>query len=425
MKILLSAYACGPTNTSEPGNAWRAIHNALAAGHEVWSIAHGGGYERDTLGWLAEHPMPGYHPKFFNARPAQGKRLFRGGMGGNFHYLLWQHQVARYAVRLHAEIGFDLLHHVTFGRYWMPVGMSRLGIPFVWGPVGAAESAPAAFRRELPVREQMLEYARDASRAVCRLDPALRQTARRATISIGISRETCDALRKLGARNVRQLPQAGHSDEELAKYLAVPSPPEEGPFRAICIGRLVHWKGVYLAIRTFALFARKNAAAELWIVSNGPFKKRLQKMAADSGVGDRIHFLGFTENILEKLAQAHVLMHMALHEAFGNVCMEAMAAGRPVVCLDLGGPASQVTPECGFAAPISSPRDAVEAAAAFLERISTDRALLAKMSGAARERVRRNFTMRVLGAAFLDAYRDAVELHAAEKPSLPHACLVR
>jgi hypothetical protein len=40
------------------------------------------------------------------------------------------------------------------------------------------------------------------------------------------------------------------------------------------------------------------------------------------------------------------------------------------------------------------------------------------MSAAARERVRQNFTMKVLGAAFRDAYRDAIALHAKERSAL-------
>lgn len=415
MKILFSAFSCGPTNTSEPGVAWRAIRHALADGHEVWSIAHKRGYERDTLNYLAEHPMPGYHPEFFEATPAQGKKFLRGGLGGNFYYFLWQHQVGKFAAELHARIGFDLVHHVTFGRYWMPVGMRNLGIPFVWGPVGAAESAPGPFRRELPLRERLLEFTRDASRRLFCLDPALRDTARKATISIGISRETCEAVRGLGAQTIRHLPQAGLDDDELASYCAVPPPPQDGSFRLVTIGRLVHWKGVYLAIRTFAIFARRNKMAELWIASNGPFKERLQKMAMETGVGDRIHFLGHLPShadLLEKLGKAHVLLHMALHEAFGAVVMEAMAAGRPVVCLDIGGPAAQVTAECGFAVPITSPREACEAAADFLSRLDEDRELLARMSDAARARVRQNFTMKILGAAFREAYRDAIALHA-------------
>ena len=72
-------------------------------------------------------------------------------------------------------------------------------------------------------------------------------------------------------------------------------------------------------------------------------------------------------------------MHPALHEGFGNVCLEALAAARPVACLDIGGPASQITPETGFAASATNPVEAMAALANFLEKIDRDRALLAAM----------------------------------------------
>jgi len=115
--------------------------------------------------------------------------------------------------------------------------------------------------------------------------------------------------------------------------------------------------------------------------------------------------------VLEKLAQSHVLIHPALHEGFGNVCLEALAAGRPVVCLDIGGPASQVTPETGFAAQATTPVEAVEAMASFLKGIADDRARLAIMSANARARVREKFTMRTMGAQLNNLYQQAIMAH--------------
>jgi glycosyltransferase involved in cell wall biosynthesis len=209
------------------------------------------------------------------------------------------------------------------------------------------------------------------------------------------------------------MPQLALTDEDLAQFAALPSPPA-GPLRAICVGRHVHWKGFYLAIRAFAEFAKNNSAAELWIVNDGPFRGELEKTAAQTGVAARVKFLGTLpkySDVLERLGQSHVLLHPALHEGFGNVCMEAMAAGRPVACLDIGGPASQITPETGFAAPATNPAEAVTALAKFLERIDRDRALLARMSAAARAHVAKNYTMRRVNAQMRDFYAEAVAQH--------------
>jgi glycosyltransferase involved in cell wall biosynthesis len=219
-------------------------------------------------------------------------------------------------------------------------------------------------------------------------------------------------LSRLGSRRVERMPQLAMTDEDLAQFAALPDPPP-GPLRAICVGRHVHWKGFYLAIRAFAQFAKKNQDAELWIVNDGPFRKELEKTAAQTGMTARVKFFGTLpkhSDVLEKLGQSHVLMHPALHEGFGNVCMEAMAAGRPVGCLDIGGPASQITQETGFAAPATNPTEAVAALAGFLEKIDRDRGLLARMSIAARAHVRENYTMRRVNLEMRRFYGEAVEL---------------
>jgi glycosyltransferase involved in cell wall biosynthesis len=412
MKILLSTYSCFPCQTSEPGNAWRTINEALRE-HEVWAvIADAHQYRELTEPVLAKNPLPNFHPIFFRLPPAL-QWLGRHKAAAAIYYHLWQENLRGLVRELHAKNKFDLVHHVTYGRYWSPSGLRELDLPFIWGPVGAAETPPREFVRELPLKYRLIEAARDGARKFCEHTAALRDTARAATIAIGVTRESCAALTRLGAARVEQLPQIALTDADLAQFAALPDPPP-GPLRAICIGRHVHWKGFHLAIRAFAQFAKKNADAELWLVNDGPFRRELEKTAALAGVGARVKFLGTLpkySDVLERLGRSHVLLHPALHEAFGNVCAEAMAAGRPVACLDIGGPASQITPETGFAAPATNPAEAVDALANFLEKIDRDRALLARMSAAARAHAREKFSMAAIHARMRQFYAEAVEQH--------------
>jgi glycosyltransferase involved in cell wall biosynthesis len=267
---------------------------------------------------------------------------------------------------------------------------------------------------ELPLRDRIFELIRDTARVLAAKDRALRDTARAATIGIGVTRESCAALRNLGAKRVEQMQQAALPDDDMA-LLGRSPPPPAGPFRAVCIGRLLHWKGFHLAIRAFAVFARNNPDAELWIVNKGPFHRELERTAGLAGGASRVRFFGQLryQEVLAKLAQAHVLMHPALHESFGRICLEAQAAGRPVVCLDIGGPASQITPETGFAAPATTPEESVMAMAAFLEKLDRDRPRLAAMSVNARERVQQNFTIGKFNEKMRRFYGEAVEQHCS------------
>src|SRR5205823_11967821 len=139
--------------------------------------------------------------------------------------------------------------------------------------------------------------------------------------------------------------------------------------RLISMGRLIHWKGFHLSLRAFAEFQASYPESEYWIVSSGPEAAHLRAAANQLGVQKKVVFWGGFRTLAEvyaKLAECDVLVHPAVHEAFGNVCLEAMAAGRPVICLDLGGPALQVTPDTGIKVPAPAPEQVVHyLAAAF------------------------------------------------------------
>ena len=143
MKILLSAFSCLPCKTSEPGNAWRIVNHLLRENHEVWALIEETGYQEGMMKFLAEHPMPGFHPLFFQLPQGLTKLLWQPeGMRSAVYYHLWQQKLLRVAKDLHQRVDFDLSHHVTFRRYWSPSGWRVLNIPFIWGPVGAAETPP-------------------------------------------------------------------------------------------------------------------------------------------------------------------------------------------------------------------------------------------------------------------------------------------
>ena len=139
-------------------------------------------------------------------------------------------------------------------------------------------------------------------------------------------------------------------------------------------------------MRAFAQLHSQFPDSQYWLVGNGPEKARLQKIARQLGVEDAVVFWGELPRpqALEKLAECDVLMHPSLHDSGGWVCAEAMAAGLPVICLDLGGPALQVNGDTGFKVTCSFAGAIVEDLAAALVSLSRDRALCSKMGAAGR-----------------------------------------
>ena len=93
----------------------------------------------------------------------------------------------------------------------------------------------------------------------------------------------------------------------------------------------------------------------------------------DSGSVDRVVFRGFREDVWAELSQIHLLVHCSLiPEPFGQVVVEGMAAGVPVIAADAGGPAEIITHNVDGI--LTAPGD-VAALAAAMRRIRDDASL--------------------------------------------------
>ncbi|OGW85212.1 MAG: hypothetical protein A3A81_02165 [Omnitrophica bacterium RIFCSPLOWO2_01_FULL_45_10b] len=407
MKVFVSAYACEPGKGSEPGVGWNWVKQ-IARFHEVWVITrlnNRGSIERA----LAKKPMPNVHWIYFDL-PFWTRFWKRGQYGVHLYYYFWQIGIYFVAKRLNKEVRFDVIHHVTFGNYYIPSFLGLLPFPFVWGPVGGGESAPPGFWRSFGLQGRTLEIFRDLGRTFTTIDPITRYVARKASLAIAATEQTATRLVRLGTRKVVVWPQVGMNNEQI-RYFSTFRIQNPLPFRIISIGRLIHWKGFHLSLEAFARFQKIYPDTEYWFVNDGPEVVKLKKIAGNLITQNKVVFWGklpALKDVYEKLNQCHVLVHPALHEAFGNVCLEAMAAGRPVICLDLGGPAIQVTKGTGFKVSAVTPEQVVNDLASAMLKLAQDSELRIRMGEAGRKRVAEHFSWDKKGEMISQVYKEIV-----------------
>ena len=402
MKVLISAYSCEPGRGSERGVGWN-VAREVAKHHEVWVLTRPDESKDAIEAELAANPIPNLHFVYFTL-PFWQDSMSLGQSGAmQIHYYLWQIQAYFVARRLHQEIGFDLAHHVTFVKYSAPSLLAFLPIPFVWGPVGGGESAPPKFWKDFSLRARLYEYARDFVRNVGQRDPLVGLTIRNSAVVRATTDDTAKRLYRMGATDVQIVPEVGLLDEEIQVLNQSPLPASQ-PVRFISMGRLLHWKGFHLGIRAFA--EAKLPDAEFWLVGDGPELDNLKRLAAVCGVADKVKFWGrlSREDTLERLGESHVLVHPSLHDSGGWVCIEAMASGRPVICLDLGGPAIQVTPQTGFKVAAQDPDQSVGDMAAVMQKLAADPELRVQMGQAGRQLVDDNFSWTAVGKQLNSVY---------------------
>ncbi|MEA5448611.1 glycosyltransferase [Leptolyngbya sp. CCNP1308] len=401
LKILMSAYACQPAMGSEPGVGWN-VGQELAKYHRVWVLTR----RNNRPAIEAELSVrPNANLTFLYCDPPGPARWLPPTQVP--HYYGWQIGAYFAAKALLQQVDLDLIHHVTYVRYSTPSFLALLPVPFVWGPVGGGEAAPAAFWQGFSRRGQGYEVLRSLIHRLGELDPFTQMTARRSALTQATTADTARRLQHIGAKDVRISPAIGLSQQELQQLsaLKLTSAPKDR-VRFVSVARLLHWKGLHLSLRAFA--EANLDEAEYWFLGEGPEKQRLQAIAADLDLGDRVKFLGSLPRaeVLAQLQQCDVLLHPSLHESGGLVCLEAMAAGLPVICLDLGGPSLQVTAETGCKIAAHNPQQTIQDLAAAIAQLAQDPQLRTQMGQAGQRRAQDTFSWSAKGQELIQHYAE-------------------
>lgn len=420
LKVLISAYACEPGKGSEPGVGWN-VALGMARFHDVWVLTRSN--NRPVIeSALEKEKIPNLR-FLYHDLPAWARFWKRGQRGVQLYYHLWQLSGIRVVRRYHAEIGFDLVHHVTFVKYWVPACVAFLDTAFVWGPVGGGVSVPFRFLPLLGFSGVSGELIRIIARWFGELDPLVRRTAHRSTIALATTTETANRLRRLGAKRVELLMEVGLSREE-KQFLGECKKPHSLPFRFVYLGRLIPLKGQHLALRAFAL--ANLPEAEYWFIGDGPQQAALKDLARSLRIESKVRFFGHLPRMeaLKKLRECHVLVHPSLRESGGWACPEAMAAFKPVICLSHGGPGIQVENGCGFAVKPITPRQAIQDLAQAMERLYRDPDLYNRVSEAARAHATSRFDWGIQAERLNEIYLVAHEIFSRARTNsrlLPEA----
>jgi glycosyltransferase involved in cell wall biosynthesis len=159
-----------------------------------------------------------------------------------------------------------------------------------------------------------------------------------------------------------------------------------GPLTFGVLGRLAPWKGQDFFLRAFAAaFPGGDERAAIVggaLFGEDEYARSLPALAEQLGIAERVELRGHRSNVWEELSRLDVLVHSSISpEPFGQVILEGMAAGVPVIAAGAGGPAEILSDR--VTGILYAPNDLVELAAAM--RSMHDQQLRNRLTVAARD----------------------------------------
>ena len=386
-RVLLQAYACSPYRGGEPGMGWNRVLE-MARYFDTWVLCKQQRYEPDIRKYFAEQGhCKGLHFQFV-PRTRFEKLLKR--IPGLFYlaYNLWVRRAYRVALKLYGEHPFDLIHQVNFNSYREPGYLWKLNVPFIWGPVGGTQNYPWRFLHRAGLGGAVVEGLRNiVNNLQFRFSPRVRAAARRAEVLLTANSEGKADFERVHKLNSILLLETGICvvEEEGFEHTI-----DDGPLKILWSGVFGHKKALHLLLEALSRLP-ETARYELRILGRGPLEKRWKKIARKVKVEANCTWLGWLPyyEALNQYKWADLFVFTSLRDTSGNVVLEALSWGVPVICLDHQGAGDIVTPECGIKIPVTIPQEVISGLRDALLEFSQNKDILVVLSRGALQRAQK------------------------------------
>lgn len=358
--ILVMAYAISPYRGSEYAVAWNYVthmskNNNLTVLYGM-SDNHMG--ETDTMEeYLKEHAVN--NVRFIAVKPNRLANLLNWPNRHDFlvytfyyAFSVWQREAYNVAREISKAEHFDLIHYVGPIGYREPGYLWKLGLPYVWGPVGGVNNAPRQLMKHMPLAGRMKQTFRSVANTIQfhtmhRLKKAL---------------EATDVLLTATSENQQKFRQVHHKDSIclpencITGTITLDESKFNNPakYNIIVIGRLDAGKSVGVFLEAMAQ-VRNRDKLHVDIVGDGPLRARLQGYDCEHGLDGLITWHGQLPRVeaVKIFNRAHLHVITSVSEGNPTTIWEAMSYGVPTMSFDHCGMHDILCSKCGILVPIA------------------------------------------------------------------------
>lgn len=354
-RVLVSAFSCDPTRGSEATTGWNWAVGLAEKGFEVHCITRA-----TSKTGIATRTIPRNLTFHYLSLPLRMEKLYSASQPAMYlYYILWQWRAYKLAASLHLLRDFDMVHHVSWGSLQLGSFMYKLDVPFIFGPAGGGQTAPAAFKDYFGSAWSTEEARSRVSRVLLRFNPACKLMLKKAFVVLVSNADTLLMAESNGARNTRLMVDGGLPDWFFPDENIIKSPRKD-ELKLLWVGRFMPRKGTMLLLDLMKEL-KDYPGITLTAVGDGVTREVFLETANKYGLDKTVHSSGAVpfEEVRGYYANHDVFLFTSLRDSCPMQLVEAMAFGMPIVTLDLHGQGFIVDADRGFKCACSTPDIAI------------------------------------------------------------------
>lgn len=358
MKVLISAYAISPYKGSEYGIGWNFVTRIAKQNSVIVLYGSSGDYIGDTFmidEYLKNNPLQNVQfikiesnllIKIFDKLNHLGFPLF-------FYlgYRIWQYKAYIVGKRLTKHNKIDIVHQLTPMGFTSPGFLWKLGLPFVWGPVGGTYKIPIHLIKKLDWKSFLRYYIRNINiDYALKYSPFLYKVFRKSSIVFSCTHDEVKNFKKYYNSDSILLCE-NNIDIPLVKPVFSVS----DPVRLIWIGSIDARKCLIILLEALSIID-PNLKYQLTIIGDGPLFKAMYRFASQVNINHNICWLGKInrEEVLNTMKASDLHIITSLNDANPTVLSESLKFCIPTISLDHCGMSYHIKAGQGYKIKVSS-----------------------------------------------------------------------
>jgi len=398
MKVLQIAFACEPNKGSEPGVGWHWATN-LSQLVDVTVITR----QNNRTSIESELQKNKYNNIKFLYHDIDGliKIKKKSSILLKLYYYIWVMSLRKYLKKQITLADYDIIHFITYNTFAVIPPVTELGLKSFWGPIGGGILGHTESFKKLSISSYSKEVARNffvkklaksfyLNKALLKFDKVLFANTDTAKLLV----------RK---NNIKIELETGIDKSIIADFDTIDISSDR--INILASGILEPRKGFHLLLDALSLV---KSDVVLNILGDGSLKKYLYNIAYKNNLN--VNFLGKIpfEEVINYYSKNDVFIFPSLRDTSGNVVLEAMSQGLPIVAFDHQGMHDILTNECAIKIPVTNYEQMVKNLASAIDKLAGNCELRFEMGKASIQRIKDKYLWEDKARRMVKIYKEVL-----------------